>query len=97
MEFISNEEQRTHNLASVTTAKLCLQLISIAHGFAGAQGELPKIDVKDFLPFPDWSPEGAQPVGPTPETRSVLARLLETGELPLPIFTQLVAQPSPDP
>jgi hypothetical protein len=43
LEFISNEEQRTHNLASVTTAKLCLQLISQA-GDAG--GELLGLDAE---------------------------------------------------
>lgn len=89
LSYIDSEEQRQHNIAASTTAKLCLQVISIAHGMAGSK-QLPKIDLKDFLPFPDWAPEGAPHDGPTAQTRSLLMRLLKQGRIPMPIFTQLL-------
>jgi hypothetical protein len=95
LSYIDSEEQRQHNIAASTTAKLCLQVISIAHGMAGSK-QPPKVDLKDFLPFPDWAPEGASHEGPTPQTRSLLMKLLKQGRIPMPVFTQLLS-PSTEP
>lgn len=79
---------------SSTTAKLCVQLVWTAYGFAGGKGPKPKVEVKDFLPFPDWRPlEDAPLQGPTPETRAVLTRLLRERRLPLPVYTELISPP----
>lgn len=95
LEFIDNEERRQHNLQSSTTAKLCMQVISIAFGFSGAKGSPPKIDFKDFLPFPDWEPLGEERgPGPSPETRAALTRLLREHKIPLAIYTQLISTES---
>lgn len=93
LEYIDSEEQRHHNLAASTTAKLCLQLIGIAHAFSGSRSRPPKQDIKPFLPFPDWSPENAQPDGPSPETREILTKLLKSRRIPLSIYAQLITPP----
>ena len=67
-----------------------MQVISIAFGLSGAKGSPPKIQLKDFLPFPDWQPMGEEaPEGPTPETRALLQRLLRERKIPLTVYTQL--------
>lgn len=91
LEFIDNEERRHYNLASSTTAQLCLQVIAAISGLAG--GTSPRQRLKDFLPFPDWQPldDSSKPPGPTPQTRALLTRLLRERRIPLPIYTQLIS------
>lgn len=94
LDFIDNEERRHYNLISSTGAKLCMQLVMTAWGFAGGKGPKPKVDVKDFLPFPDWRPpEDGAPEGPDPETRATLTALIRERRLPLPIYTELISPP----
>lgn len=92
LEYIDNEEQRQHNLASSTAAKLCMQVIAIAHGFSGSKAPI-KTKFEDFLPFPSWQPldEEQAKAGPSPETRSLLGKLLRERRIPLPIYTQLIS------
>jgi len=92
LEYVDNEERRHYNLSSASTAKLCHQVIAIAQGMAGSKAPL-TVKMQDFLPFPDWSPEGGdKPInGPSPETRAVLSRLLRERRLPLPVYTQLMS------
>lgn len=95
LNYIDNEEQRTYNLNSITVAKLCTQVVAIAHGMAGSRGRPPKIKMEDYLPFPDWSPESAQQRhGPSEETRSVLTELLKKKKLPMSVFVQLLTAPT---
>lgn len=92
LEFIDNEEQRQHNIAASSTAKLCMQLVSIAQGMSGSSAPL-KVKFEDFLPFPSWHPpeDDRGTTGPSPETRSVMGRLLRERRLPLPIYSQLIS------
>lgn len=92
LEFIDNEEQRQHNIAASSTAKLCMQLVSIAQGMSGSSAPL-KVKFEDFLPFPGWRPpeDDRGTTGPSPETRSVMGRLLRERRLPLPIYSQLIS------
>lgn len=93
LQFIDNEEQRHINLQSGTTAQLAVQIIHIAHAMSGARGQKPKIQPKDFLPFPDWSPESAKNEGPTPETRTLLTKLLKQRRISMAVYAQLVTPP----
>lgn len=94
LDFIDNEERRHYNLSSSTAAKLCMQLVMTAWGFAGGKGPKPKVELKDFLPFPDWQPpEDGSPQGPDPETRNVLITLVRQRRIPMPIYTQLITPP----
>lgn len=95
LEYIDSEEKRQHNVAASTTAKLCLQVIAIAHGMAGAKGKAPKLELKDFLPFPDWTPENVKPEGPSDETRRIMTSLLKQGLLPMGVYAQLITAPDP--
>lgn len=91
LEYIDNEEKRQHNVAASTTAKLCLQVIAIAHGMAGSKA--PKHELKDFLPFPDWTPENIRPDGPSDQTRTIMTSLLKQGLLPMGVYAQLITAP----
>ena len=94
IEFLDNEEKRHFNLISSTTAKLCVQLVWTAYGFAGGKGPKPQVELKDFLPFPDWRPpEDGQEAGPSPTTRAMLSRLLRERRIPMPIYTELISPP----
>lgn len=95
LNHIDNEEQRKYNLQSVAVAKLCTQVVAIAHGMGGARGRAPKIKIEDFLPFPDWKPaNNERREGPDEETRQVLTRLIKGRKLPMSIFVQLVTAPT---
>lgn len=87
--FIDSEEQRRYNIASISSAHISAQIISIAHGLSGSKASPPKVTAKDFLPFPDWNPEPARKEGPSPDTQATLTRLLKQGRLPLHIYTSL--------
>lgn len=92
---LDDYEKSQANLRSISVARLTTTLISIAHGFSGAKGPAPQVEAKQFLPFPDWSPEGAPEDGPTEETRSVLMQLFKRGQLPHFVFTSLINPPKP--
>jgi hypothetical protein len=64
-------------------------LINVAHGFSGSKGKAPKINVKDFLPFPDWEPEAKKNEGPSDSTAKVLVKLLKKRAIPTYVFTSL--------
>lgn len=92
LEYVDNDESRRLNLASASTAKLCMQVLAVAHGMAGSKTPI-KQKLTDFLPFPDWQPLGTQQrlTGPSPETRATLGRLLRERRLPISVYTQLVS------
>ncbi len=87
---LDNQEFGRANLDALPVARLTTTLIGIAHGFSGSKRAAPKLDVKDFLPFPDWNPEGATRIGPSDETVAQLKKLLLKRQIPMHVFTSLI-------
>ena len=87
---LSDREQSEANLRALPVARLTQVLIQIAHGFSGAKGQPPKLEVKDFLPYPNWNPAGGQADGPSPPTRFILTELGKRRALPMHVFAALM-------
>lgn len=79
------------NINSVTAARLTAVLIQIAHGFSGSKRPAPKVQPREFLPFPDWKPESATADGPDAPTRFILSELVRTRRVPLHVYAALAA------
>lgn len=94
LSHIDNEDQRNSNVNSITTAKLCAQVIAIAHGMSGSKGKRPKISIEDYLPFPDWSPTAEVRKGPDDDTKKILSSLIRERKLPMYVFVQLITAPT---
>lgn len=96
LQYLESEEQRQANILSASTSMLGVQIAYIAHGMGGGKGPKPKVDLKDFLPFPNWNPpsgeEETRP-GPSPSTKVTLARLLRERRIPVYVFSQLNSAP----
>ena len=88
---LSDQEQAEANLLALPTARLTHTVIQIAHGFSGSNRAAPKLDIKSFLPYPDWQPAGAQAEGPSAPTRFVLTELAKRRALPVHVFTALMS------
>lgn len=86
-----DHEQEEANIKALATARLTTTLIQIAHGFSGSKSRLPKIQTKDFLPYPDWQPERQAADGPDEVTKYTLGQLVRTQRIPLHVFTALVS------
>lgn len=82
------------NTHSVTTARLTGVLIQVAHGFSGSKRPAPKIQPREFLPFPDWKPEAATADGPDAPTKFILSELVRTRQVPLHVYAALAASAS---
>ena len=94
---ISEEEKRSANMSSLTTAQLAHLLLNVAHGFSGAKGSAPKVKPKDFLPFPDWRPSSTVDAdGPDQTTRFILGQLIKDRTIPMHVFKALMSAPSTD-
>lgn len=88
---LDEEEQARANLSSVTTARLASLIHSIA--LVHFQDQSTKAQpAKDFLPFPDFSPENdkPKPAGPDEATQLTLTELVRKGQLPMHVFTALM-------
>lgn len=88
---LDNLEYGQANLQALPVARLTTTLIGIAHGFSGSKRAAPKVEVKDFLPFPDWKPEGAIAAGPSADTVKRLKELLSKRLIPMHVFTALIS------
>ena len=71
-------------------------LVQIAHGFSGSKRPAPKVQAKDFLPFPDWKPEAAAADGPDAPTKFVLSELVRSRRIPLHVYAALAADAGRD-
>ena len=89
LDRIASIEQEKANAYSVSTARLTSVLINIAHGFSGSKSKAPKIDVKDFLPYPDWAPEAQETEGPSETTIHILVNLVKRNAIPRHVFVSL--------
>lgn len=94
LTYVDSEEQRQANIANSGVGKLGVQLAYIAWGFSGGTGPKPQVDLKDYLPFPEWKPLKTAPeLGPTKETKALLTRLLKERRLPPHVYTVLSSPP----
>lgn len=92
-----DDHERGHlNAQSVSTARLAATLVQIAHGFSGSKRPAPKVQAKDFLPFPDWKPEAAAADGPDAPTKFVLSELVRSRRIPLHVYAALAADAGRD-
>jgi hypothetical protein len=86
---IDDLERGNANTQSVTAARLTTVLIQIAHGYSGSKRPAPKVQPRDFLPFPDWKPTAAVSDGPDGPTKFILSELVRTQCLPLHVYAAL--------
>jgi len=94
---LHEREQADANLQALPTARLTQTLIQIAHGFSGSKRPAPKLEIKDFLPYHNWKPSGAQPDGPSGPTQFVLTELVKQKALPLHVFAAMMKPASEQP
>lgn len=88
---LDQREQSQANVDALTTARLTQLVLQIAHGFSGSKRPAPRITAKDFLPYPDWKPEGRASDGADQPTRFILSELGRRGELPVHVLAALMA------
>lgn len=90
-----DHEQEQANLRALATARLTTTVIQVAHGFSGSKGPAPKLQAKDFLPYPDWAPEIEAREGPDEVTRFTLGQLARARKIPVHVFTALMTPTDP--
>ena len=85
------------NTASASTARLAAVVVQVAHGFSGSKRPAPKVQPREFLPFPDWKPAAAPSDGPDAPTKFILSELVRTRRVPLHVYAALAAGASDSP
>jgi hypothetical protein len=90
---IDDHEKAAANIASVTTAQLTQVVIEVAHSFSQSRGAGPTTKAQQFMPFPDWKPEGETKQQLDQTTKTVLAKLLKRGQIPIHVFAALSTTP----
>jgi len=93
---LDHREQAEANLASSTTARLCFLLRQGLHAHSGATTPLTDVDIKSYLPFPDWKPPTEEVKGPSEMTALVLRETLRRREIPMHVFIALITPPESD-
>lgn len=88
---LDQREQAQANLDALATARLAHLVMQVAHGFSGSKRPPPKVEVKDFLPYPEFRPQGEEADGPDQPTRFILTELGQKRLLPIHVFTALIA------
>jgi hypothetical protein len=93
LEYVEDEEQRRANINAATTANLIQVVIAVAHGFSGAKGKAPSVNMKDFLPFPEWQPrQRVNSNGPDSATKFVLTKLMRNYQIPVHVFSSMISE-----
>ena len=90
LRVIDDREKGQANLEAVPVARLTQIVLQVAHGFSGSKRAAPKINAKDFLPYPDWRPASSQADGPSNPTKFVLATLGRKRLLPAHVLAALM-------
>lgn len=93
---IDDHEKLQANINASTTAQLAQLVVQAVHAFSQASGPGPDIKAQQFLPFPDWKPQGSKSKGLDTATKNILAKLLKQGQIPIHVFAALSAQPEED-
>lgn len=88
---IDDYDRGLANTQSMSTARQTAMLIQIAHGFSGSKRPAPKVQPRDFLPFPDWKPAAAAADGPDAPTKFILSELVRARQIPLHVYAALAA------
>ena len=89
---IEENEKNEANTLSVTTARLTHLILQIAESFGGKSSPGSKVEPLDFLPFPEVLKESRRIAGPSPETKTVLSRLVRARGIPMHVFTALITE-----
>lgn len=89
---LDDREKGQANLASVSTARLAHIVLQAAHGMSGSKSAAPKVQPKDFLPYPDWRPSTAEADGPDQPTKFILTELIKTRQIPMHVFASLITR-----
>lgn len=87
---IDDREKGQTNLQALPVARLTQIVLQVAHGFSGSKRAAPKINTRDFLPYPDWRPSASQADGPEPGTKFVLTELGRQRRIPIHVLTALM-------
>lgn len=87
---MDDRDKALTNLSAVPVARLTQILIQIAHGFSGSKRPVPKTQIKDFLPFPQWRPASQQAEGPEPGTKFILTELGKQRRIPIHVLAALM-------
>lgn len=95
LKEVSDHEQATANINSMSTANLINVVLQVAHGLSGSKRNAPKIKTKDYLPFPNWEPETVSRMKLDEDTRKTLVSLIKTRKLPMYVFSALMTPPDP--
>lgn len=88
---LEQREQGDANLRALPTARLTAVLIQLAHGFSSSKRPAPKIEIKDFLPYPDWRAQAQEADGPDPPTKFILTELARKRLLPVHVMAALMS------
>jgi hypothetical protein len=91
---IDDHERGLLNAQSVSTARLNALVVQVAHGFSGSKRPAPKVNARDFLPFPDWKPASVSAEGADPPTKFILSELVRTRRIPMHVYAALAASAS---
>lgn len=97
LQQIDDHEHAQLNASSAATARLSALVVQVAHGFSGSKRPAPKINARDFLPFPDWKPASATADGPDAPTKFILSELVRTRRVPLHVYAALATGASGPP
>lgn len=85
-----DDHERGHlNAQSAATARMATVMVQIAHGLSGSKRPAPKVQAREFLPFPDWKPASATADGPDAPTKFVLSELVRTQRIPIHVYAAL--------
>lgn len=88
LDRVTEKEQADSNLSSVSTARLCDLLLRVAHGFGGSKKNV-RSAPRDWLPYPDFRPNGKEAEQADEATKFVLAELVQRFQIPVYVFVAL--------
>ena len=94
LKDIDNAEQAEANINSMSTARLTEIVLHIAHGFSGSKKRMPKTNVTEYLPFPNWRPEEESKNEISGETKKILIDLAKKRFVPMHVFASLLTPPT---
>lgn len=97
LQEISNHEQATANINSMSTATLANLVLQVAHGLSGSKRAAPKTKAQDYLPFPNWTPTSDKVQRLDPITKAALVTLARQQRIPVHVFSSLMSPPTGEP
>lgn len=97
LQEVSDHEQATANINSMSTATLANLVLQVAHGFSGSKRAAPKSKAQDYLPFPNWEPARAKTQQLDAITKAALVTLAKQRRIPVHVFNSLMTPPSAEP